>query len=177
MINLSGQALLSNPSFEGKPSDATMPRGWQSCSQGTTPDILPGFWGVYKKPAHGNSYLGLITRHYGSFESIGQRMSKSCKAGSCYKSSVRLAAAESYAGFNAPLQLRIWLGNERGERAQLIFTSPSISHEEWKAYTFEFIPEKEYSYIVIEAFAESKNNYRGSILIDKLKSFDLCKKA
>ena len=48
-----GQILLDNPSFEGEPKDATTPIGWLECEKGTTPDILPGFWGVYLQPYDG----------------------------------------------------------------------------------------------------------------------------
>ena len=37
---------LENASFEDEPQDATMPQGWRGWKKGTTPDILPGSWGV-----------------------------------------------------------------------------------------------------------------------------------
>src|SRR5689334_15278944 len=48
---------LFNPSFEDTPQDATMPQGWTGCKEGTTPDILPGFWGVYTPPSDGQTYV------------------------------------------------------------------------------------------------------------------------
>ena len=72
-IALSSQIYLTNASFEGEPQDATVPTGWFACELGTTPDILPGFWGVYSESSEGETYLGLITREDGTFESIGQR--------------------------------------------------------------------------------------------------------
>ena len=50
-----------NESFEGEPADATMPQGWMGCQEGTTPDILPGYWGVYTHPADGDTYLGPVS--------------------------------------------------------------------------------------------------------------------
>ena len=57
---------ILNSSFEGEPADATVPQGWMACQEGTTPDILPGYWGVYTYPANGDTYLGLITRGNGT---------------------------------------------------------------------------------------------------------------
>ena len=59
---------LENASFEDEPQDATMPQRWHSCKRGSTPDILPGFWGVYLEPYDGDSYVGLITRQDGSYD-------------------------------------------------------------------------------------------------------------
>ena len=70
---------LNNASFEGVPQDATTPSGWQECELGTTPDILPGFWNVYTEASDGETFIGLITRDDGSFESIGQRLSSPLK--------------------------------------------------------------------------------------------------
>ncbi|MCB0682774.1 MAG: hypothetical protein KDC32_18010, partial [Saprospiraceae bacterium] len=48
------QIPFQNPSFEGdEPQDATVPAGWFPCKEGTTPDILPGVWGVHTEPAEG----------------------------------------------------------------------------------------------------------------------------
>ena len=83
--NLSAQTIsLVNPSFEETPQDATMPAGWHSCKQGTTPDILPGFWGVTTEAFDGETYMGLITRENGTWESIEQRLSETLKKGECY---------------------------------------------------------------------------------------------
>lgn len=51
-----------NPSFEGEPRDAITPLGWIGCEDGTTPDILPGPWGVYLPASEGQTYMGLIVR-------------------------------------------------------------------------------------------------------------------
>ena len=43
------------------------------CEDFTTPDILPGFWGEYNEANHGETYVGMITRANGTYESIGKR--------------------------------------------------------------------------------------------------------
>ena len=60
--DLSAQIFFDNASFEGNPEDATMPTGWHHCLDGTTPDLLPGPWGVIKEAYDGDTYLGLISR-------------------------------------------------------------------------------------------------------------------
>jgi len=54
---ISGQIFLNNPSFEDTPSDATTPMGWFECEEYTTPDILPGYWGVYDEAVEGETYV------------------------------------------------------------------------------------------------------------------------
>ena len=73
--DLKSQIYLRNPSFESDaPQDATMPSSWLGCNMGTTPDILPGFWGVMQEASDGNNFLGLITRRDGTYEAIAQRL-------------------------------------------------------------------------------------------------------
>jgi hypothetical protein len=106
--SIDAQITLSNPSFEGEPIDATVPKGWLPCKEGTTPDILPGFWGVYNEPADGRSYMGLITREDGTWESVGQKLEAPLEKGGCYTFTCELAHSNTYAGYNIPLKLRIW---------------------------------------------------------------------
>ena len=71
--------VLLNPSFEGYPHDAVTPDGWQEGGLDSSPDILPGPWGVYQKPTDGNTFLGLITRDNNSWEALGQKIPKGFK--------------------------------------------------------------------------------------------------
>jgi len=172
------QTTLNNASFEDEPQDATVPTGWHICELGTTPDILPGFWGVKTEASEGETYIGLITRADGSFESIGQRLRKSLKADECYQLSVDLAYAKTYAGYNHPLRLRIWGGSGKCSKTQLIVESPIIDHTDWKNYTFKFVTEKKIRYITIEAYNdEEKAPVKGNILIDNISVIKPCKKA
>ena len=172
------QSLLKNASLEGQHGDASMPRGWYAESEGTTPDILPGYWGVYIEPADGESYVGLITREDGSFESIGQRLVLPLNKDQCYSLSLALAHSEEYSGYNSALKLRVWLSDKRSVRQQLIFESPTIRSEEWKIYRFEFTPESQKTHIILEAFINDKPlSYKGNILIDRLSSIVVCHRA
>ncbi|NNF22102.1 MAG: hypothetical protein HKN67_09180 [Saprospiraceae bacterium] len=172
------QTRLKNASFEGQHGDASMPFGWYGESEGTTPDILPGYWGVYIEPLDGESYVGLITREDGTYESIGQRLPLPLNKKTCYQMSVDLARSEDYSGYNKAIKLRIWISDKRSERQQLIYESPVIDSEEWHNYKFEFTPDSKKTHIILEAFINDKAlSYKGNILIDKLSAIKVCHRA
>lgn len=176
---LSAQIYLKNPSFEGVAKDATMPVEWSACELGSTPDILPGFWDVWTKPAEGNTYLGLITREDGSRESIGQRLSESLVAGECYTFSLQLAQSRTYANYNLPIRIRIWGGSKTCDKTQLIGETTVITHQEWQTYAFDFFTKNTISYIMLEAtYAKGISFvYRGNILVDACSSIKQCPRA
>lgn len=171
-------ARVFNASFEGEPRDATVPRGWHICEEGTTPDILPGPWGVYLEPADGETYVGLITRENGTWESIGQRITEKLEEGDCYSISLMLARSETYMGYNNAIKLRIWGGDRKCRRTQLIAQTGLIEHTEWRRYAFSFTPEKNLRYLIIEAFhQEGEFSYSGNILVDDLSTVKPCGKS
>jgi len=160
---------LNNMSMEGEPIDATMPDGWHACQEGTTPDILPGPWGVEEEPYDGNTYVGLITRPNGTWEAIGQRFSIPLKDKSCYTMGMLLAHSDTYAGYNEPGRIRVYLGKSKCDYAQLILDVASLSHTEWEYYPIRFTTEDTYQYIIIESFhPKGKRTSSGNILIDKI---------
>jgi len=172
------QLFVPNPSFEDKPVDATTPVGWYPCEPYTTPDIFPGYWGVYNDPSDGNSFIGLITRQDGSFESIAARLNQALTAKECYRMKIDLAHSKTYAGYNKPLSIKIWVGTKKCRKGQMIYHSEEIKHSEWKTYNIEFIPTKESQYILIEAFyKEGRFSHKGNILLDNMSSIILCKRA
>ena len=171
---------LKNPSFDGIPHDAVNPEGWHSCGLDSSPDILPGPWGVYQKPTEGSTYIGLITRENKTWETIGQKLSKSLKRNRCYKFTVDLSHSPTYASYSKPTRLRVWLGKSKCSKDKLIASSPTITHYEWKTYEFMFSTEdSDYDYIIIEAYYRepSLNYYRGNILIDNFSVFEACDRA
>ena len=174
---LMSQHSFINAAFEGTPQDATVPQGWYICEEGSTPDILPGPWGVYNEAAEGETYIGLITRPDGSFESIGQRMNEPLITGECYDLYVDLATSHSYTGYNESIKLRIWLGTNKCERTQLLLESDFITVESWIPHKINFTAEAAHQYIIIEAYTGSKSKRkRGNILVDNLSSIRLCKR-
>ena len=177
-ISLLGQITLINPGLEDTPSDATVPQGWSACEWMTTPDILPGYWGVYSEAYEGDTYAGIITRENGTFESFGQRLSGMLKTDTCYQMSLQLAHSKVYAGYGKPIRLRISIGNELCDKNEVIFTSPSIEHEDWRVYRFSFTPTHESHYIIFEAFyKDDKYSHKGNILIDAISTIDHCLRA
>ena len=174
---LQSQVYLTNPSLEDTPADATMPSGWMSASESTTPDILPGYWGVYQDAEDGETFAGLITRQDGSFESIQQRLENKLDKGSCYKMGLYLAHSDNYTGYNKSLKVKIWISDKKGRRQQLIYESPAISKEEWEYYQFEFVPEKKMKFMILEAFNPTNTrNHKGNILIDGIANPQICNK-
>jgi hypothetical protein len=168
-------ARLINPSFEGEPRDATIPRGWFVCEEGTTPDILPGPWGVYNEPHAGETYVGLITRENGTWESIGQKLSRPLDEGECHNFTLSLARSDTYMGYDKAIKIRIWGGTRKCNRDQLIAETERIQNTEWEAHSFQFTPEVRIKYIIIEAFhKEGSFNYAGNVLIDNITPIRQC---
>lgn len=170
---------LENASFEDEPQDATMPQRWHSCKKGSTPDILPGFWGVYLEPYDGESYVGLITRQDGSYEVIGQRLPSPLEALECYSFTVQLAHSKSYVNYNIPIRLRIYGGKSFCKKSQLLCESEAIKNTDWETYKFNIYPNEKYDYIIFEAFYAKGIYvpYPGNILIDDISVFKRCPRA
>lgn len=177
--NAIGQIQLINPSFEDEPADATLPSGWWKIDKETTPDILPGFWGVYNEASEGETYIGLITRPNRTWECIGQKLGESLKKGNCYSMSLDLAHSITYAGYSNPTQIKIYISNKKKKKSQLIYESDFIKHTDWRNYQFEFIPEKDMQYLLIEAYHPDVKwkGHEGNMLIDNISSIIFCGKA
>ena len=174
-----GQVRLLNPSFEDEPKEATMPSDWLPCEKGTTPDILPGPWDVTLAPSHGKTYMGIITREDGTKESISQEFSSKLEVGVCHVFELDLARSDSYANYNLPIQLRIWIGHDECHKAQLIQAFDHIEHATWETYTFRFTPTSDYSFLTLEA-RNAKGvylDYRGNVLIDNIRPIKKCIRA
>lgn len=169
---------INNASFEGTPQDATVPAGWFPCERGTTPDILPGFWGVYQEASEGDTYVGLITREDGTWESIGQRLSQALVPKECYAFTLDIAHSKTYATYNQPLKVRIWAGTTRCERSQLLLETDFIENTDWEKYEVDFTAKGAYHYIIIEAYYKDGSfSRRGNILIDNISSIKKCIRA
>lgn len=173
------QIRLLNASFEGEAQDATIPQRWHPCKEGSTPDVLPGSWGVTTEAADGETYMGLITRQDGTWESVGQRLSSNMTAGECYNFSAELAHSKKYSGYFLPIRLRIWGAVSKCGKKQLLAESGMVDNAEWEEYKFEFYPKENYNYIIFEAFFAPGISipYKGNILIDNCSTIEPCKRA
>ncbi|PHN08429.1 hypothetical protein [Flavilitoribacter nigricans] len=169
---------FDNPSFEGEPADATVPVGWLPCEEGTTPDILPGFWGVYQEASEGDTYVGLITRGDGTWESITQRLDATLSPEECYKFTMDLARSATYNQYNRPIKLRVWGSSYKCEKKQLLLETDFVDHAFWKSYEVDFYPKVPVNYIIFEAFyQEGPYRHPGNILIDNLSPIKRCPRA
>ncbi|MEQ8706499.1 MAG: hypothetical protein RIC19_21380 [Phaeodactylibacter sp.] len=170
--------FLNNASFEDGALDATVPSGWFGCETGSTPDILPGQWGVYNPAEEGDTYLGLITREDGTWESIGQRLTAPLKKGDCYTLTLFLSHSNNYETYNGELRLRIYGGAAKCQKAQVVYESPLIRHPRWEAYEVEFFAKQDIYYLVFEAYHPHQGRaFRGNILVDAISPIEKCTRA
>jgi len=113
-----------------------------------------------------------------TFESIGQRVSETMIEGYCYQFNIDLAHSNSYSGYSKPIKLRIYTANKKCGDQQLIFESPMIEDEDWQNFTIKFTPEKDYRYLLFEAFyKEGWFKRKGNILVDNITPIIHCNKA
>ena len=171
---------VRNPSFEDDaPSQSKVPKGWQICHAGSTPDILPGAWGIQFAAQDGKTCVGLVTREDEPNEDISQGLPETLKGGICYTFSIYLAHAPKYVGYNNPVRLRIWGGSSRGKKEMLLASSPLIEHNDWRKYPFQFVPSRDMRYITLEASYGPgiTFKYKGNILLDNCSAIEKCDRA
>ena len=179
---------LTNPSFEDNPKrggeSITGISGWFDCGkinfpQETPPDIHPnGFWENNLAAADKKTYLGMVVRDNGTYESVSQRLNSELIAGKCYKFSINLARAGRYisltrsnmkeANYNTPVVLRIFGGSGYCNERELLAESDPVSNDSWQINTFEFRPKSNIKSITFQAFYKTPIlvPYNGNILVD-----------
>lgn len=177
--------ILVNPSFEGVPMASAPPSGWYDCGQmkDSPPDVQPGFWDVSKPPKDGSSYLGMVVRDNETWESVGQRLSRSLEINQCYELRMDLCKAPRYLSkspksvdvvdFATPACILIWAGNGYCDKAELLAKSTIINHSRWVGYNFRLSPKKgNYTFILIEAYYKTPVlfPYNGHVLVDNLSA-------
>lgn len=178
------QALhLTNPSFEDYPRRSHVPAGWVNCGAMTQspPDVHPSMAFEVDKPAHhGATYVGLVARDNGIWESIGQRLPAPLQAGQCYRWQLSAAQSDKYVSmsvavariinFTDSLVLKIWAGNQPCEKAELLAQSEFITSNEWNPVHLHFTPQHTWSYVILEATLPEANTImiHGHVLLDGL---------
>jgi len=183
LTSFSGQPAekiyFRNPSFEDTPGSGKCPKGWYSGHQGSTPDIMPGAWDIKFLPQDGKTCVGLIVREDGTHEDISQAMKEPLVAGRCYAFTLYLAHSPQYVGYNKPTRRRIWGGVEKGERSELLATSPLIDHADWRQYKFELSPTSTATQLVFEVdYAPGVVfKYKGNLLLDNCSPLEKCIRA
>ena len=178
-VGLSAQIKLLNPSLEGTARENNTPPKWQPCGYFSTPDMLPGAWGVTLPARDGKTYVGLTARDDNSYEAMGQMLAAPLAAGQCYSMNIDLARSDAYASYNRPIRLRVWGGRNPCEKTQLLASSPTISNGTWKRYTLYFFPKQDVQFLTFEAYYAqgTVKPYRGNILLDHIGTIDACLRA
>jgi len=182
---------FQNPSFEGMPGRSRLPPEWRDCGSQfpgeSPPDTHPsGAWRVYTPPMHGKTYVGMVVRENGSWESISQMLSSPLLKGKIYEFQIGLAQSIAYLSptrksiatgelfnYNSSVKLRIWGSNYVCDKKILLSESQPISNKEWRTYIFTFSTTKNVRFITLEAYYndDKKDPYNGHILLDKASSF------
>jgi hypothetical protein len=185
--NINDTIHIINGSFEGVPGCCKSPTGWIVCGfeDETPPDIQPllppekPLFGVTLKAVHGDTYIGMVIRQNGTYESIDQKLTKPLKADNCYYFSIYLSHSPIYNSgtrenykilipYTTPAVLRIWGGNNYCQPKELLGMSYPIENTEWIRFNFELSPKSEVNYIELEAYYNPSSTvpYNGNILLD-----------
>lgn len=187
-LNLSAQFVdglifFNNPSFEDMPRNSSPPRGWTNCGPPgeTPPDVHPDpefAFQVGMAAQHEQTFLGMVTRDTETFESVGQQLSQSMRAGQCYRFDIQLARSRVYLSMSratgqptnyvTPIKLRVFGGYSVCDRAQLLGESELVSNFNWRGYSIKLSPEDDFTHIVLEAYYQQPAlvPYNGNILLD-----------
>ena len=137
------------------------------------------WWSVNRQPQHGRSFVGLVTRPDGSFESLAQRLKEPLIAGLPYTLTIYVSQDSIYLSpwrlygyqqinFVNPTVLRIWGSNTAGQMEALLAESQPVDHYEWRQYVIQLIPKERYKFLVISVRSPSAETDKmpGHILID-----------
>ncbi|RMG79038.1 MAG: hypothetical protein D6714_17000 [Bacteroidetes bacterium] len=183
---------FKNPSFEGKPQHSHLPEGWRNCSLFKTtspPDTQPGFFDVELPAADGKTYISMVVRKNGTWEAIGQALTRPLLRDSCYRFQIMLGRSKRFESpapggvrpngdirfeqYTDPVILRIWGGDRKCERAQLLAQTDPIAHFGWELYQFVLQPEQACLFITFEVFSPGKaiGETGGHLLLDAASDF------
>lgn len=179
--NCQDTIYLKNPSFEGLSGAAQVPQQWYDCGfpKESAPDTHPsGEFSVDHYPFDGETYLGLVVRDIDTWERVTQQLKKPLIADQCYEFDIALCRSKTYmsrskltgqsANYTTPCKLKIWAGSDRCQRTELLAESELVKNYDWEIYHFQFKPQKEHQYIILEAFYKTPVlfPYNGNLLID-----------
>jgi gliding motility-associated-like protein len=150
---------VNNPSFEGTPQPHVTPPGWDICMPGVTPDTQPGSWGCTLPPSNGSSYIGLVYAPSINWqEGAGQTLSSPMVAGTTYSFTIDLAtmaSADPATGIVLPPwceYLELWGGmsgvNSGCDKAELLWSSPTVTNTTWSSYSLVFTPTSNWNHIL-----------------------------
>ncbi len=187
---------IINGSFEDKPQiSASSILNWYDCGRinfplESPPDIHPGkyfdkdrkefreYWDNNLPASDKSTYLGMVVRDNGTYESVSQRLDGVLEAGECYSFTIHIARAPKYVSmshvtkeltnYTTPAVFRIWGGLGFCNERELLAESSAVSNDSWQIFKFEIKPKSTVRSITFQAFYKTPVllPYNGNILID-----------
>jgi gliding motility-associated-like protein len=178
VIFIKSQQVL-NPSFEDEPNQFHVPpKNWESCRSASTPDIMPGPWGVNLKPSDGKSYLNLVVKTDGVNEEVVGKLTEILDTNSCYKMTIDFAVSNEFIidywgelfDFRKAANVKVGLySNKCSKSRDTIFNVTDMTLTNmWKTYTAVFKPKDTARHIFIDTYSRGAWLYYGHILVDNI---------
>jgi hypothetical protein len=195
ILNLPAQTQaihFSNSSFEGTPHLSIVPDRWHNCGfeDETPPDILPvppvGDFNVAKTAKDGQTFLGMVVRDNGTWESISQSLRQPMTKGQCYKLNFYAARSPIYnslsrktgeiVNYETPVILCFYGGFGPCDHRELLAETDLIINKGWILYELSIVPNDSYNSFIIEAHYDPSRSdwYNGNVLLDGLYPLKTC---
>ena len=166
---------FQNSSLEGASGINIVPFGYTICNTGgpSSPDIQPGVWNVFLQPSHGMSYVGIICRGNGTWESFTTQLNTTLTNDDGYTFLIDLSTSDKYFGYNdSAATLKIWGGNADCGKNELLWESKPINNiNYWRTDTV-FLKGRGHTHLTFEPGYTTPMPYRGNVLIDNIRPFN-----
>ena len=188
VIALPAQNLLENASFERHPEQlGRVPHGWANAGpvSESPPDVhtnTSNYFGVQHLAAEGEAYLGMVARDNYTFEAVSQRIPGGLRAGVTYRlrlwvsHSPTLASTSRQTGrparYNNPIPFDVYVAEKaNGGKFELVARSEPIDHADWREYTLEFTPTRDWKFLRLGAGMNTlyARPVCGNVLIDAVE--------
>lgn len=168
---------FQNPSLEDVVGVGVVPWGYTKCTVGgpSSPDIQPGIWNVFLQPSDGFSYVGMICRANGTWESFTTQLNTPLVGGAQYAFLIDLSSSDKYFGYNdSPPTLRIWAGSSNCDKLYVLWESAPVSNTNyWRTDTATFqTEEKTITHLTFEPGYTTSLPYKGNVLIDNIRPYN-----
>lgn len=184
---------INNPSFEDYPHPGTLEskgvKYWTDCGRLNFPDHTPcdlhgigsNFFNCTVDPAHGKTYVGLVTRADDSYESISQKLQQGIIEDSTYTLEFKATSSPTYISasrssstalinYNKAVFIEIWISNGICNEEVKIFEAQLKKSTEWTNYQVLFTAPISAKYITFKANS-AYSSTQGNALVDDIKNF------
>lgn len=186
---LASQPIIAfrNAPLEGEPQANTAPHDWYYCNfpGESPPDLHPkGLYRVRLPAADGATYVGMVCRDNGTFESIGQHLPTPLRAGQCYRWRGQVARSPRYQAivrstlraddFSAPIRLVFYGGSVACADEYILGWSDSITNEKWQTITVTLRVPARGEHLRIGVIPLDSSSVNGHVLLDALEPLVPC---